>query len=68
MAGQDLTVGKHHRLVVLIESRPTHVTDKPAVTAVGEGKVVSQSVEDRITDRTLGVLLRGSLQAQVGMT
>ena len=39
------TVRQHHGLVVLVEGGTTHVTDQTAVAAVGEGKMVGQSVE-----------------------
>ena len=55
-------------MVVLVECGPAHVTDQATVAAVSEGKVVSQSVEDGVAHRALGVFLRAPRQAQVRQT
>ena len=39
------TIRQHHGLVVLVEGRPTHVAHQATVAAVGEGKMVGQSVQ-----------------------
>ena len=39
------TVRQHHGLVVLVEGRPAHVAHQATVAAVGERKVVGQSVQ-----------------------
>lgn len=40
------TVRQHHGLVVLVEGRPAHVAHQATVAAVGERKVVGQSVQN----------------------
>lgn len=53
---KDLSIGQHHRQVVLVQRLARHATHQPALRTVREGQVIRHLVEEGLAHRTIHVL------------